>query len=102
MLSALLQIPGIQGESRDSKYPGSAGWMELDGWGFGQTQSGTSAYGSGSAAGRVSMEDFTFNKHFDKSSVKVVRAVRPRPVHRQRNTAGAPHRREERRIGRLF
>ena len=45
--------------------------MELDGWGFGQTQSGTSAYGSGSAAGRISMEDFTFNKHFDKSSVKL-------------------------------
>ena len=74
MLSALLQIPGVQGESRDAKY---SGWIELDGWSFGQSQSGTSAYGSGSAAGRIAMEDFTFSKHFDKSSVKLFELCAP-------------------------
>lgn len=68
MLSALLYIPGVKGESKDAKYPE---WIEIDGWSFGQSQTGTSAFGTGSAAGRVSMEDFTFNKHFDKSSVKL-------------------------------
>jgi type VI secretion system Hcp family effector len=68
MLSALLNIPGVKGEAKDAKYPE---WIELDGWSFGQNQSGTSAYGTGSAAGRVTMDDFTFTKHFDKSSVKL-------------------------------
>jgi type VI secretion system secreted protein Hcp len=71
MLSALLWIQAIKGEAKDAKY---ADWIELDGWNFGQSQSGSSAFGAGSGSGKVSMDDFQFTKHFDKSSVKLFEA----------------------------
>ncbi len=71
MLSALLKIGSIPGESLDAKYPG---WIEIDGWSFGQSQSGAGATGSGSASGKVEMEDFQFNKHFDRSSTHLFHA----------------------------
>ena len=60
-----LKIDGIKGES---KKLGHLGEIEMDNWGFGETQSGTAAMGSGSAAGRVSMQDFHFSKPVDSST----------------------------------
>ena len=68
MLSALLYIKGVPGEAQDSMYKE---WIEIEGWNFGENQSGSSAFGAGSGAGKVSMQDFQFHKHFDKSSIKL-------------------------------
>ncbi len=67
--SMILDIPSIPGESNDSKYLGK---IEIDSFNFGETQSGTAAFGSGTGSGRVSMNDFTLTKHADKSSPKLL------------------------------
>ena len=64
-----LKIDGIVGESTKI---GHKGEIEMDDWSFGETQSGTSHYGTGGAAGRVSMQDFRFSKRFDRSSPKLM------------------------------
>jgi type VI secretion system secreted protein Hcp len=66
-----LKIDGIDGESQDSKH---AGEIELDTWSWGATNAGSSAYGGGSGAGKVSMQDFHFTKKHDKSSPKLMEA----------------------------
>lgn len=68
MLSAFLKIEGIDGEVIEPKYKN---WIAVHGWSFGQSQRGSSAFGTGAAAGKVEMEDFHFNKSFDRSSVKL-------------------------------
>jgi type VI secretion system secreted protein Hcp len=67
--SIILDIPSIPGESNDAKY---AGKIEIDSFDFGQTQTGSSAFGSATGAGRVHMNDFSFTKHADKSSPKLM------------------------------
>jgi type VI secretion system secreted protein Hcp len=70
-VSFLLDITAIPGESVD---PNSAynQKIEIDGWSFGASQSGIMQAGSGRATGKVSVQDFTFTKHADKSSPKVL------------------------------
>jgi type VI secretion system secreted protein Hcp len=70
-VSFLLDITGIQGESVDANGAYNQK-IEIDGWSHGMSQSGVMQAGSGRAAGKVTAQDFTFTKHADKSSPKLV------------------------------
>ncbi len=60
-----LKLDGITSESRDDKHKGE---IEIMSFSWGQSNSGTAAYGSGQGGGKVSAGDFTFTKRLDKSS----------------------------------
>ncbi|MGA2183925.1 MAG: type VI secretion system tube protein Hcp [Bryobacteraceae bacterium] len=70
-VSFYLDMAGIPGESQDSMYRDK---IEIDGWSFGQSQSGVMQAGTGRTAGKVSVQDFTFTKHADISSPKLLQA----------------------------
>jgi type VI secretion system secreted protein Hcp len=69
--SFLLDIAAIPGESQDdnSAYNNK---IEIDGWNFGSSQTGMSQTGTGRVGGKVSVSDFHFTKHADKSSPKLM------------------------------
>jgi type VI secretion system secreted protein Hcp len=60
-----LKIDGVEGESQDAKHPKE---IQLQSWGFGETQQGTFSAGGGGGAGKVSMDDFTFVMSTNKAS----------------------------------
>lgn len=64
-----LKIEGIDGESEDSKHKGE---IEILSWSFGATNSGGMSYGGGGGTGKVSMNDISFSKRYDKSSPKLL------------------------------
>jgi type VI secretion system secreted protein Hcp len=64
-----LKIDGIEGESQQT---GHLKELEMDNWSFGETQSGVSATATGSASGKVSLNDFRFSKRMDISSPKLM------------------------------
>jgi type VI secretion system secreted protein Hcp len=66
-----LKIDTIDGESTDSKHHNE---IELDGFSFGATQSGTFATGGGSGAGKVQFQDLHFVTKSSKASPKLLQA----------------------------
>jgi type VI secretion system secreted protein Hcp len=64
-----LKIDGIDGESKDSKHRGE---IDLMSWSWGASQTGSSSAGGGSAAGKVSMQDFHFIMKVNKSTPKLI------------------------------
>ncbi len=64
-----LKIDGIDGESKDSKHTGE---IDVLGWSFGASQAGTMADGGGGGAGKVSMQDFTFQMRMCKATPKLL------------------------------
>ncbi|MGA3023586.1 MAG: type VI secretion system tube protein Hcp [Bryobacteraceae bacterium] len=72
-VSFLLDMHGVPGESLDDNSAFNAK-IEVDGWSFGQSQSGVMQAGTGRTAGKVSVQDFTFNKHTCMSSPKLLEA----------------------------
>ena len=64
-----LKIDGVDGESQQT---GHTKELEMDNWSFGETQSGVSATATGSASGRVSLQEFRFSKRMDISSHKLM------------------------------
>ncbi|BDC53025.1 type VI secretion protein [Bryobacterales bacterium F-183] len=64
----LLYIAGIPGESNQKFHEG---WMELQNWSWGETNSGSSDVGAGAGAGKVSMQDFQFTIDYGISSPKL-------------------------------
>jgi len=66
-----LKIDGIDGESQDAKHKNE---IEIMSWSWGANQSGSFAAGGGGGAGKVSMQDFAFQKHVDKASPKLMLA----------------------------
>ena len=63
-----LKIDGIPGESADAKHKDE---IEVLSYSFGETQSGTMAFGGGGGAGKVQMQDFHFMMHANKASPKL-------------------------------
>jgi type VI secretion system secreted protein Hcp len=66
-----LKIDGIKGESQDSKHKGE---IDLLNWSWGETQTGSHAFGGGGGAGKVSMQDFTFQMNANLASPKLLLA----------------------------
>jgi type VI secretion system secreted protein Hcp len=66
-----LKVDGIPGESADSKHKDE---IMLESWSWGETQSGTMAYGGGGGAGKVAMQDFHFVMKINKASPKLMLA----------------------------
>ena len=64
-----LKIDGIDGESQQT---GHSKELEMDNWSFGETQSGVSATATGSASGKVTLNEFRFSKRMDISSPKLM------------------------------
>jgi type VI secretion system secreted protein Hcp len=64
-----LKIDGIDGESKDSVHKNV---IDLMSWSWGASQTGSSAAGGGSAAGKVSMQDFHFVMKVNKSTPKLI------------------------------
>jgi type VI secretion system secreted protein Hcp len=60
-----LKIEGVDGESKDDKHKG---WIELESYSFGVTNSGVMASGGGGGAGKAKFNEFTMTKLVDKSS----------------------------------
>ena len=64
-----LKIDGIEGESKDSKHTGE---IDVLSWSFGASQAGTMAGGGGGGAGKVSMQDFSFQMRMCKATPKLL------------------------------
>lgn len=60
-----LKIDTIDGESQDAKHPNE---IQLISFGFGETNAGSHAIGSGGGAGKVQMQDFHFTMNVSKAS----------------------------------
>ncbi len=66
-----LKVGDIKGESKDDKHKES---IDVLAWSWGMSQSGTTHLGTGGGAGKVSVQDLSFTKYIDKSSVNLIMA----------------------------
>lgn len=66
-----LKIEGVDGESTDNKHKNE---IDVLSWSWGETNAGTHVGGGGGGAGKVSMQDFHFVMHVNKSSPKLMLA----------------------------
>jgi type VI secretion system secreted protein Hcp len=66
-----LKIDGIAGESQDSKHKGE---IQLESFGWGESQLGAGARGAGAGTGKVEMQDFHFAMRVSKASPQLLLA----------------------------
>ena len=64
-----MKIGDVKGESKDDKH---AGEIDVLAWSWGMSQSGTTHLGTGGGAGKVSVQDLSFTKYIDKSSMNLM------------------------------
>jgi type VI secretion system secreted protein Hcp len=62
---AFLKLGDIVGESTDDRH---LGWIEIESFSWGMTQSGSFSGGGGGGTGKVSFQDIHFTAHTQKSS----------------------------------
>jgi len=67
-MDAFLKIQGIEGESKDAKHENE---IDVLSFSWGETQSGSFAYGGGGGAGKVTMQDFAFTMKMNKATPKL-------------------------------
>lgn len=67
-----LELDGIPGESVDKVHSGK---IDILAWSWGLSQSGTTHVGTGSGAGKVSVNDISITKHVDKSTPNLIKAA---------------------------
>lgn len=65
----ILELEGITGESQDKDHKEK---IDIMSWSWGLTQSGTTHLGTGSGAGKVHVQDISFTKIVDSSSVALM------------------------------
>lgn len=66
-----LKLDGIEGESPDASHGKE---IQVESFSWGATQVGTSSFGGGGGAGKVSMQDFHFSMKVCKASPKLMLA----------------------------
>lgn len=66
-----LKIDGIDGESADDKHKSE---IEITSFHWGESQTGTHAFGGGGGAGKVQMQDFHFVMKCNKATPKLMLA----------------------------
>ncbi len=59
----------IKGESKDSVYEGK---IDIIGWNWGMSQTGSSHLGGGAGAGKVDIQDIIITKYVDTASVNLM------------------------------
>lgn len=64
-IDMFLDIPGVEGEATDKTYSKK---IDVLGFGWGMSQSGTFHQGSGGGAGKVSVRDIIISKFVDKAT----------------------------------
>lgn len=64
-----IKIDDIKGESLDSKHKDE---IQVLAWSWGMTQSGSTHISTGGGAGKVNVQDISFTKWIDKSSVTLL------------------------------
>jgi type VI secretion system secreted protein Hcp len=64
-----MKIGDVKGESKDDKHEGE---IDVLAWSWGMSQSGTTHLGTGGGAGKVSVQDISFTKYIDKSSMNLI------------------------------
>jgi type VI secretion system secreted protein Hcp len=67
----LLELEGVQGESKDSKHPGA---IDIESFTWSASNGGTMAFGGGGGAGKVQLEDVIFTAKVSKASPLLFRA----------------------------
>ena len=63
-----LKLADVKGESQDSKHKDE---IQLESFSFGASQQGTTQFGGGGGAGKVSMQDFNFVMRNNSASPKL-------------------------------
>jgi type VI secretion system secreted protein Hcp len=63
-----LQIVGVEGESTDDKHKG---WIDVDGWSWGESRPAPPPTGGGAGAGKVQMQDVHVVSRISKASPKL-------------------------------
>src|SRR5687768_9857714 len=64
VIDMFLLVEGVPGESRDAAHPNQC---DVLAWSWGMSNSGT-VVGGGTGAGKVSIQDLSLTKYFDKAS----------------------------------
>ena len=64
-----LKIKGIEGESKDASHKGE---IDILGFSWSGSQSGTMHGGGGGGSGKVSVQDVSFSKYVDKASPNLI------------------------------
>jgi type VI secretion system secreted protein Hcp len=64
-----MKIGDVKGESKDDKHEEE---IDVLAWSWGMSQSGTTHLGTGGGAGKVSVQDISFTKYIDKSSMNLI------------------------------
>jgi type VI secretion system secreted protein Hcp len=65
-----LQIDDIKGESQDASHKDE---IEVIAWSWGMSQSGTAHSGTGSGGGKVSVQNLSITKYFDRASPNLMK-----------------------------
>lgn len=65
----------LDGFNGGSKSPGHEGWIELESFSWGVTQSGAQAYGSGGGEGKAAFHEFTITMKHDKASPELMQSA---------------------------
>jgi type VI secretion system secreted protein Hcp len=63
-----LQITGIAGESTDAKHKG---WIDVEAWSWGESNTRQVSGGAGGGAGKVQVQDFSFTTRVSKASPRL-------------------------------
>jgi type VI secretion system secreted protein Hcp len=64
-----MKVGDLKGESKDARHVDE---IDVLAWSWGLSQSGTTRMGPGAGAGKVSVQDLSFTKYIDKSSMNLV------------------------------
>lgn len=70
-----IKIGPLKGESRDAKYNGKDGWIDVLAFSWGASNSGTAHLGAGSGAGKANFQDLTITKYVDLASPDLLKGV---------------------------